>query len=234
MSKFVCERAKIVVSYAMEKIPEIIHQDSAILVINKPAGLLSLPDGHDLSLPHVRHVLEPDVGRLWIVHRLDKETSGVMILARNEKAHRRLNQQFENRQVSKVYHAIVSERPAWDEITVHFSLRTNVGRLKRTTVVRKQGKPATTHFRVLTHFDQYTLLEAKPETGRRHQIRAHLYHLGFPILSDRLYGSRETSPVIDRLALHAFKLSFQNPKSGKPLEFEAPYPIDFMEALSVL
>jgi len=212
---------------------KIIHQDSAILVINKPAGLLSLPDGHNVKIPHVRSILEKKYGRLWIVHRLDRETSGVMVLARNENSHRRLNQQFENRQVSKVYHAIVEGDPGWNEITANFPLRINVGRRKRTAIVRKQGKPATTHFRVLERFDECALLEAKPETGRRHQIRAHLYHLDFPILSDTLYGSGEISPLIERLALHAYKLSIQNPKNGKQMDFEAPYPADFGEALSI-
>lgn len=220
----------------MNSIPEIgiVYEDKTLLVINKPAGLLSLPAGHDAKLPHVRSILEKKYGRLWIVHRLDRDTSGVMVLARNENAHRRLNQQFEKRQVSKVYHAIVNDNPGWDEITAHFPLRINVGRRKRTAVVRKQGKPATTHFRVLKRFDECALLEAKPETGRRHQIRAHIYHLGFPILSDTLYGSREISPSIERLALHALKLKLQNPKTGKQMDFEAPYPTDFVEALSAL
>ena len=214
--------------------PAIIYSDKALLVIDKPAGLLSLPDGHDPSLPHLRAVLEPDHGRLWIVHRLDRETSGVMILARTENAHRKLNQQFEMRQITKVYHAIVSENPGWDEITVHFPLRINVGRRKRTAVVRKQGKPATTYFRVLERFDEHSLLEAKPETGRRHQIRAHLFHLGFPILSDSLYGPDEISPLIPRLALHAKSLTIQHPQTADFLTFESPYPPDFETAIGNL
>jgi tRNA pseudouridine32 synthase / 23S rRNA pseudouridine746 synthase len=215
-------------------IPDVIHADEALLVIDKPAGLLSLPDGHDATLPHVRRILEPQFGRLWIVHRLDRETSGIMLLARNEDAHRRLNQQFENRQVSKSYHAIVNGNPGWDEIRANFPLRINVGRRKRTAVVRKQGKPATTYFRLLESFDEHTLLEARPETGRRHQIRAHLFHLGYPILSDPLYGLGGISPLISRLALHANSLTFQDPTTADTLTFKCASPPDFEAAISNL
>jgi tRNA pseudouridine32 synthase / 23S rRNA pseudouridine746 synthase len=218
----------------MSKNPTIIYKDKALVVIDKPAGLLSLPDGHDPSLPHVGSVLEPKFGRLWIVHRLDRETSGLMVLARNEKAHRSLNQQFSNRQVEKKYRALVVGNPGWDEIRVDFPLRPNVGRRKRTAIVRKQGKPATTYFRVLERFDEHILLEARPETGRRHQIRAHIFHLGYPILSDPLYGSGESSTLIDRLALHAHQLKFHSPQAEGKMPFEAPYPEDFEAAIQKL
>src|SRR5512138_2201442 len=104
---------------------EIIHQDEAILVANKPAGLSTLPDGYDSSLPHVKSLLEQQFGRLWIVHRLDKDTSGVLLLARTAQAHRLLNQQFEQHQVLKVYHALVAGSPGWEEKTVDLPLRAN-------------------------------------------------------------------------------------------------------------
>lgn len=216
----------------MDLIPEFIYEDSALLAINKPAGLLSLPDGHDDSLPNVRSTLEPEYGRLWIVHRLDRETSGVMILARNQAAHRHLNEQFEQRQVSKTYHAIVVGSPDWDEISTDLPLRINVGRRKRTAIDQKRGKPSVTHFKVLERFGEHTLLEAKPETGRRHQIRAHLNYMEYPILSDRLYGEGGISLLIHRLALHAHSLTLRNSTDGQMITFKAPYPSDFDMALA--
>jgi len=218
----------------MISIPEIIYIDEALLVVDKPAGLLSLPDGHDPTKPHSRSVLEPEFGRLWIVHRLDRETSGVMVLARNEVAHRNLNLQFSNRQISKIYHTLVSGIPDWDEQNVALPLRSNVGRRRRTAIAMGKGKEAITHFRVLERFEDCALLEARPKTGRRHQIRAHIYSLGHPVLSDSLYGSGEKSPRINRLALHAFSLTFNHPHTGERMPFQSSTPDDFASALRLL
>jgi len=196
-------------------------------VIDKPAGLLSLPDGYDPVKPHVRSLLEPDIGRLWIVHRLDRETSGVKVLARSADAHRELNRQFSERKVSKVYHALVSGNPAWNEKNIDLPLRTDVGRRRRTVVDIKKGKESSTSFRVLERFESGVLIQAQPKTGRRHQIRTHLYSLDHSVLSDPLYGSSERSSLIERLALHAFSLSVRHPQTGERVVFEAPYPSDF-------
>ncbi len=212
----------------------VILEDASIIVIEKPAGLLSLPDGHDPAKPHLRSILEPEFGRLWIVHRLDRETSGLMVLARDEDAHRDLSGQFSNRQVSKVYHALVSGSPEWNDRTLNLPLRSNVGRRGRTVVDYERSKEAITIFQVLERFEDVTLLEARPKTGRRHQIRVHLYNLYHPILSDSLYGLGEISTIIDRLALHALSLSFKHPQTGKRVELEAQYPNDFTAALQEL
>jgi 23S rRNA-/tRNA-specific pseudouridylate synthase len=158
----------------------------------------------------------------------------VIALARDAGTHRALNAQFAARQVAKVYHALVSGSPPWDEKTVALPLRANVGRRKRTVVDRQGGKPASTELKVLERFENCTFVEARPQTGRRHQIRAHLYDQGFPVLSDDLYGSGEVSPWIERLALHAYALHLQHPLTGEQMLFQAPYSADFSTALKRL
>ena len=212
----------------------VLFADEDILVIIKPAGLRSTPDGWHPDLPHLRAVLEPEHGRLWLVHRLDKDASGVMILARNAEAHRALSLQWERREVEKVYHAIVHGEPAWRERTVDAPLRANVGRRKR-TVVHPQGKPAQTALRVIRRLAGYALVEARPATGRRHQVRVHLYHAGHPIVADPLYGpGPQPGDPIRRLALHARRLTFRHPRTGETLRFTAPHPDDFAAALEQL
>lgn len=190
-------------------------------MIDKPAGLHTLPDGYDASLPHVRGVLEPEYGRLWIVHRLDRETSGVLVLVRTAEAHRSLNTQFEQHQVRKIYHALVEGSPDWHDTSVRLPLRTNVGHRHRTAVDPQRGKPAVTHLRVLERFEEATLVEAAPETGRTHQIRAHLAALGHPIVGDELYGG---SPSLAGLHLHARSLEIVHPVTGERMQFESENP----------
>lgn len=214
--------------------PTTLFSDDSLLVVSKPAGLLSIADGYDQSLPYVGSILEPSFGRLWVVHRLDKETSGAMVLARSAEAHARLNQQFAEHQTIKRYHALIVGTPDWPSRKVDLPLRSNVGRRKRTAVDDARGKQAVTRLQVLERYPGYTLLEARPETGRTHQIRAHLFAVGFAILSDPLYGSGDISPLIGRLALHAHSLTFQHPHTGQECCFEAPYPADFEQALSQL
>jgi tRNA pseudouridine32 synthase/23S rRNA pseudouridine746 synthase len=215
----------------------ILFIDETLLVINKPAGLPSLPDGYDPGVPHVRSQLKPYFGRVWIVHRLDRGTSGVLLLARSAEAHRALNQQFDQRQVAKVYHALANGCPDWEAKTVDLPLRIDVGHKHRTIVDPARGKPAITHLRVLERFAGHTLVEAIPETGRTHQIRAHLAALGHPLVADELYGSnleRDVPPVMPRMGLHARQLTVEHPILHSILCFEAPYPEDFAQALEKL
>ena len=215
--------------------PEVLFSDDHLLVIAKPAGLLSLPDGWDPDLPHVRSVLEAAWGRLWVVHRLDKDTSGVMVLARTAEAHRTLNAQFAAREIRKAYHAIVFGAPDWQQRTVALRLSPNRGRRKR-TVVDRRGQEARTSLRVLRRFGAFALLEAVPHTGRRHQVRVHLFAVGFPIVNDPLYGeATDDHPLpIRRLALHARRIEFRHPVTGEPLAFTAQHPLDFAAALENL
>jgi len=217
----------------------ILYSDEHILIINKPAGLPVLPDGWEKDAPYLVKSLEEGYGRIFIVHRLDKVTSGVMVFARDAETHRALNIQFENRQAEKVYHAILQGNPKWDEKTVKHPLRANVGHKHRTMVDNKNGKPSETRFKVLKRFQarpeqgrgDSVLIEAKPMTGRTHQIRVHAYALGHPLLGDTLYGAEKTD-VIARPALHAYSLTIV--MNGEPMAFRAPYPDDFRVALERL
>jgi len=224
---------------------DILYQDEALLVVNKPAGLSTLPDGYNPSLPHVKSLLEQQAGRLWIVHRLDKETSGVLLLARSAEAHRALNTQFEQHQVSKTYHALVTGNPEWQEQTINLPLRPNGDRSHRTVIDHDAGKPALTQLKVLECFSHYCLVEAAPETGRTHQIRVHLSSVGLYIVGDKLYADRNrdipaelaSQPLNDvglikiptvGMGLHARSLEITHPISRQRLKFEAAYP-DWLE-----
>ncbi len=220
---------------------EIIHVDEAVLVIDKPAGLAVLPDGWERDAPYAVRLLEeqfqePAGGSgkaIWIVHRLDKSTSGVMVFARTAQAHRDLNRQFELREARKIYHAIIEGLPDWDEKSARQPLRVNVGHKHRTAVDARRGKPSETLFRVLRRFAGCALVEAELMTGRTHQIRAHAYALGHPLLGDVLYGG-QPSDLIARPALHAYQLTIRNPSSGEIESYTAPYPRDFQDVLERL
>jgi tRNA pseudouridine32 synthase/23S rRNA pseudouridine746 synthase len=225
-----------------------LYSDAALLVVNKPAGLSTLPDGYNPTLPYVKSLLETQAGRLWVVHRLDKETSGVLVFARSAQAHRSLNIQFDQHQVSKVYHVLVVGSPGWQEYTVDLPLRPNGDRRHRTVVDLQAGKPAVTQLTVLERLDFYCLVEAIPKTGRTHQIRAHLSSLGLSILGDKLYGSRKSGGPPEKVSqpkcevgegtrlgkgmgLHAKSLEINHPISGERLKFEAPYPVEWENIL---
>ena len=216
----------------------IVYADSDLLVVNKPAGLPVLPDGYNPEAPFLKGVLQAEHGPLWVVHRLDKDTSGVVVLARNAPAHRSLNIQFEKRQVSKIYHALALGNPTWESYSVNLPLRVDADRRHRTAVDAHGGKPAATDLRILERFSTCVLIEARPHTGRTHQIRVHLAAVGLPILSDSLYGDRSPDPdatsLIDRLALHAWRLSFTHPTTGQAAVYVAAYPEDFAAAVELL
>lgn len=211
----------------------ILFQDAHILIIDKPANLSVLPDGWVKDAQYLVKALEEEFGKIFIVHRLDKVTSGVMVFALDVETHRALNIQFENHEVEKIYHAIVEGNPKWDEKTTRHPLRVNVGHKHRTMVDDRYGKPSETRFKTLKRYPTAALVEATPRTGRTHQVRVHAYALGHPLVGDILYGAQKTE-VIARPALHALSLTFTHPITRERLTFNAEYPQDFATALKHL
>lgn len=212
---------------------QILHRDDALLVVDKPAGLSVLPEGWDRDAPYLVKTLEADFGKLWIVHRIDKVTSGIVLFALTAEAHRSLSIQFEQHRVEKVYHALVNGAPKWEEKVAKFPLRVNVGHKHRTMVDDRNGLRSETGFKILKRWQAGALVEASPVTGRTHQIRVHAYALGHPLVGDILYSAPETR-VIQRPALHAYSLAFDHPTTGGRLLLRADYPGDFREALRAL
>lgn len=216
--------------------PQCLYQDDDLIIINKPSGLLSIPDGYDPSLPHLKVVLEPLFGKLWIVHRLDKETSGIMILARNKETHRKLNERFRTRKIEKSYHALISPRPSWGKLHITLPLRTDADRRHRTRVDHSAGKHAETICVVKKSSHNNALLEIWILTGLTHQIRAHLRAYDLIIIGEQLYNAGLKIPPfpVQRLMLHARSIGFSHPANGDRVEFTAPYPEDFRTALTNL
>lgn len=213
---------------------DVLFLDEHLLVVDKPAGVATLPGGWEAEPDRqasLLETLEKEHGKLWVVHRLDRSTSGVILFARDAGIHRALNRLFETRQVRKTYHAIVCGDPAWQEHTARHRLRLNSGHRHRSAVDHAHGKPAATRFTVLERLWQHALVEAVPETGRTHQVRAHAAALGYPLLADSLYGAPETE-FIARTALHALSLELE--LDGRLVTFSAPHPPDLQRALEKL
>ncbi len=231
------EPAELVV--AAEKIPlDIVYEDRDVIVVNKPQGMVVHPAagnysgtlvnallGHCTDLSGINGVMRPG-----IVHRLDKDTSGVMMAAKNDAAHLSLAGQIKDRTVLRKYialvHGVITEPAGVVDAPVGRDPRER----KRMAVVTRHGKPAVTRYRVLQRLGGYTLVECKLETGRTHQIRVHMAYIGHPVAGDPVYGPRKSPFVLAGQALHAAVLGFQHPSSGEYLEFSAPLP-EYMEKL---
>lgn len=229
----------------------ILYSDDSILAVDKPAGWLSIPDRWDPDAPVIQHALSKDFGALLPVHRIDKDTSGVLVYACTAQAHRALNDQFSTREVEKTYLALVHGEPQEDRWEVELPLRADGDRLHRTIVDASKGKSAKTVFEVIERFRGFALVRALPETGRTHQIRVHLAASSMIIVADPLYGdgtplllselkrkwkgdAYEEHPLMSRTALHAAKIALTHPLNGERLTIEAPLPRDFRATLAQL
>ena len=235
-----------------ENIPlEILFEDKSLLVINKPAGLVVHPAaGHEehtlvnALLHHCAGSLSGicGVARPGIVHRLDKDTSGCLVVAKNDETHFSLSKQFAARTVEKLYDALVIGALAREAGEIHASIARHPTHRKRMAVhAGGAGRAAHTSYRIVERFAHATHAEAEIHTGRTHQIRVHFQHLGHPLVGDETYGAKPNRKLAEltgyaapRVLLHARKLSFLHPRTGKLVKFEAPLPADFKQALKFL
>ena len=221
-----------------EEIPlEILFEDDDLLVLNKPAGLVVHPGAGNQTHTLVNALLHhcPNLSgvggkqRPGIVHRLDKDTTGCLVVAKNDLAHQVLARQFAEREVTKIYLAIVSGTPRRPRGTIEAAIGRHPIQRKKMQVDSRRGRTAKTEYRVLQSLGQISLVECVLHSGRTHQIRVHLHHLGHPVIGDAIYGRKGTAP---RQMLHAWRLGFHHPRTHEPMLFEAPIPEDFQTTLS--
>lgn len=226
-----------------EDIPlDIIYEDNDILVVNKQKGLVVHPGNGNPDGTLVNAIMNKckdslsGIGgeiRPGIVHRIDKDTSGLLIVAKNDKAHINMSNQIKNHEVKKTYIALVRGKTKENQATIDMPIaRSNKDRTKM--AVSKNGKNAITHFEVIERFDDYTLLKVNIETGRTHQIRVHLSQIGYPIVGDFVYSNGKNPFGVEGQMLHSYRLEFKHPISGKEMKLEAKLPEYFEEVLENL
>lgn len=228
----------------------IVFEDDDFIALNKPSGLLSIPDreGKEVSL---KRLLQEKYEEIFTVHRLDRDTSGLIVFAKNERAHRHLSIQFEERQTEKIYVGLVVGTPALKKGTINLPIAENTV-TRGTMIIHRRGKEAITDYELLEDFGRYAWMQFRIHTGRTHQIRVHFKDMGHPIVGDTLYGdgkplllssikskfklSRndlEERPLLNRLALHALQLRFTG-LSAEKVELEAPIQKDLKATLQQL
>lgn len=227
-----------------ENIPlEIVYEDDDLLVVNKPAGMVVHPAPGNYSGTLVNALMYHcgdnlsainGVVRPGIVHRIDKDTSGLLMVAKSDRAHSGLSAQLKDHSLTRKYRAIVYNNIKEDEGTVDAPIGRDPKNRLRNTVIYENSREAVTHYRVLERFGDFTLIEAVLETGRTHQIRVHMTHIKHPLLGDDLYGPEKNKIGAQRQMLHAGVLGFIHPVTGEYIEFEAPLPEDFQKVLNKL
>lgn len=221
---------------------DIVYEDSSIIVVNKPKGLVvhpavGNPDGTLVNA--IMNICKDSLSgiggeiRPGIVHRLDKDTTGLLIIAKNDKAHTNLSEQIKNREVKKIYIALVRGIIPENEATINMPIGRSTKDRKKMAVV-KNGKEAVTHFKVLNRFNTYTLLEIKIDTGRTHQIRVHMSEIGYPIVGDMVYSNGKNEFGVEGQMLHAKSLDFKHPITGKQMHLEADIPKYFKDIIENL
>ncbi len=235
----------------MKKKIEIIYEDDAIVIVNKLPFVLTIPDRYAPEKFNVYHYLLKKYGEIYTVHRLDKETSGILCFAKTPEIHKALSKQFQERTLDKIYLTIIEGNMAVEEGIIDKPIAQSKARQDK-MIVSERGKPSVTEFKVKERFKNFTLMEANIKTGRTHQIRVHFDALGYPLMVDRVYGKREEffvseikrrynkqknteeNPLISRTILHAFSLEMDHPVSGERVKFEAPLPKDFRAVVAQL
>ena len=236
----------------MKKKLDIIFEDAHLIIVAKPPHVLAIPDRHEVEKPNVLTMLRKQFGEVFTVHRIDKETSGVMVFARNEFTHKELSLQFQNRHVKKVYTALVDGTMTNQTGVIDAPLLNNLASSGK-VVVNRSGKPCETHYEVIEQFRDYALVEFDLKTGRTHQIRAHALHIGHPLMTDKIYGKREEfmlssvkrkkysagknqveRPLLSRSSLHASHLTFMHPDTKKVVSFTAELPKDMRATVAQL
>lgn len=229
---------------------EVLYVDDHVVIANKPSGITVIPERNNPEAPTVQRILEKDYGKLWIVHRIDKPTSGVICFARNESAHRHISLQFQNHEVKKTYVAVVQGKLNEPQGTIHAPIaesNTKPG----TMLVHARGKDAVSTYQVITQFRHAAVVSVEIKTGRTHQIRVHMSYIGHPLLVDDIYGKtsafyfssikrnykasgEEERPTISRLTLHASKIVLQHPATAAQISVEAPLAKDMDTLIKLL
>lgn len=226
-----------------EDIPlKIVYEDSDIIVVNKPKGMVVHPANGNPDGTLVNAIMNICKGSLsgiggeirpGIVHRLDKDTSGLLIVAKNDLAHINMSTQIKNREVKKIYIALVKGNINENEATINMPIGRSTKDRKK-MAVRKEGKEAVTHFKVLKRYGDYTLLKIKIDTGRTHQIRVHMAEIGHPVVGDMVYSKGKNEFGVEGQMLHATSLDFKHPITGKEMHLEADLPEYFKNVLNEL
>ena len=229
-----------------------LYEDEDLIIVHKPPGLLVIPDRFDQTLPSLNKILEGKLKQqIWVVHRLDRETSGVICFAKNESTHKYLSRLFQEHEVIKLYAGLVSGRVVPEQGRIEAAIAEHPV-VKGKMVTTKKGKPSVTDYRVSEQWALYSLVQFQLHTGRTHQIRVHMQSIGYPIVCDELYGDGKPfyvssikkrykladkeeaeRPLLSRLALHAYRLQF-NKEDGKEIVAEAVLPKDILACVKQL
>ncbi|MBM2813514.1 MAG: pseudouridine synthase [Ignavibacteria bacterium] len=231
--------------------PRTIYEDDEIIVVNKPSGMLTIPDRYDKSLVSLYETFNAKYGKIFIVHRLDRDTSGIVLMAKNATSHRHISLQFQHNTASKLYHVLVHGILEQDNLDIDIPIAANP-RKKGEMIPTARGKESLTQLKVLERFRNATFIECNLVTGRQHQLRVHCAAIGHPLLVDPIYGANsefklsdikrrynlkkntEEIPLLARLSMHAYSLTIEHITLAKHITFTAEEPKDFMAALQVL